>query len=103
MLHPRAPVKRVGRATTASRLLLVLAAGATLSCEARPATRVPAPDPTAGRPVTFNRDVAPIVFRSCAPCHRPGEAGPFSLLTYADVHKRASQVARVTSMRFMPP
>ena len=37
------------------------------------------------------------------PCHRPGEAGPFSFLRYADVHKRASQIARVTKARFMPP
>jgi tetratricopeptide (TPR) repeat protein len=53
--------------------------------------------------VTFNRHVAPIVYRSCAPCHRPGEAGPFSLLSYADVRKRADQIARVTASRYMPP
>jgi Flp pilus assembly protein TadD len=53
--------------------------------------------------VTFNRQVAPIVYRNCAPCHRPGEAGPFSLLSYADVRKRADQIARVTSSRYMPP
>ncbi len=53
--------------------------------------------------VTFNRDVAPIVFRSCAPCHRPGGAGPFSLLAYADVRERARQIVRVTQSRFMPP
>ena len=29
--------------------------------------------------VTFTRDIAPILFHSCAPCHRPGEAAPFSL------------------------
>ena len=34
--------------------------------------------------ITFNRDVAPIVFRTCAACHHPGGAGPFSLLSYAD-------------------
>jgi Flp pilus assembly protein TadD len=53
--------------------------------------------------VIFNEHVAPIVFRSCATCHRPGEAGPFNLLTYADVRKRARQIVRVTSTRFMPP
>src|SRR4029453_7453299 len=47
--------------------------------------------------------IAPIVLRNCAPCHRPGEAGPFSLLTYADVRRRAEQIARVTQGRFMPP
>ncbi len=47
--------------------------------------------------------MAPIVYRNCAPCHRPGEAGPFSLLSYADVRKRADQIARVTASRYMPP
>ncbi len=55
------------------------------------------------RPVTFNKDIAPLVHRSCAPCHRPGEAGPFSLLTYADVRKRARQIVKVTGSRYMPP
>jgi tetratricopeptide (TPR) repeat protein len=53
--------------------------------------------------VTFNHDIAPLVHRSCTPCHRPGEAGPFSLLTYADVKKRARQIVKVTSSRYMPP
>jgi Tfp pilus assembly protein PilF len=55
------------------------------------------------RRVTFNRDLAPLVFRSCAPCHHPGEAGPFSLLTYADVKSHARQIADVTQRRIMPP
>jgi Flp pilus assembly protein TadD len=53
--------------------------------------------------VTFNRDIAPIVFRFCAPCHRPGEAGPFSLLTYEDVETHARQIVSVTARRYMPP
>jgi len=61
------------------------------------------PSPPPYEPVTFNRHVAPIVYRNCAPCHRPGEAGPFSLLSYADVRKRADQIARVTASRYMPP
>jgi mono/diheme cytochrome c family protein len=52
---------------------------------------------------TFNRDVAPIIFAQCASCHRPGEAAPFSLLTYKDVKKRAELVAAVTESRYMPP
>ena len=50
-------------------------------------------------PVTFNRDIAPIVFAHCASCHRPGEVGPFSLLTYADVRQRATLIAQVTAKR----
>lgn len=58
----------------------------------------------AGAPaVTFNKEVAPVVFRYCAPCHRPGEAAPFSLLTYADVKKHAGQIVAVTERRYMPP
>jgi tetratricopeptide (TPR) repeat protein/mono/diheme cytochrome c family protein len=53
--------------------------------------------------MTYNRDVAPILFRSCASCHRPGEAGPFSLLTYTDAKTHARQIAAVTQRRIMPP
>lgn len=52
---------------------------------------------------TFNKHIAPIVFANCASCHRPGEVAPFSLLTYADVKKRAQQIAKVTGDQFMPP
>ncbi len=54
-------------------------------------------------PVTFYQHIAPIVYRECAPCHRPGESAPFSLLTYDDVKKHASQIADVTKRRYMPP
>jgi tetratricopeptide (TPR) repeat protein len=53
--------------------------------------------------VTFYKQIAPIIYRSCAPCHRPGEAGPFSLLSYEDVKKHATQIAAVTKRRYMPP
>ena len=53
--------------------------------------------------MTFSKDVAPILFRYCAPCHRPGEAAPFSLLSYNDARKHAEQIAIVTGKRFMPP
>jgi hypothetical protein len=54
-------------------------------------------------PVTFNRDIAPIIFRSCSSCHSPGEAAPFSLLTYSEVKRHARQIAEVTQSRSMPP
>ncbi len=53
--------------------------------------------------VTFNRDIAPILFHYCAACHRPGESGPFPLLTYKDAKSHAQQIAAVTQARFMPP
>src|ERR1041385_5708608 len=53
--------------------------------------------------VTFTEHVAPIVLNVCATCHRPGEAAPFSLLTYDDVRKRGKLIATVTQSRYMPP
>jgi tetratricopeptide (TPR) repeat protein/mono/diheme cytochrome c family protein len=53
--------------------------------------------------VTFNHDIAPILYRACASCHRPGEAGPFPLLAYDDAKSHARQIAAVTKKRFMPP
>src|SRR5215471_3727390 len=55
------------------------------------------------QPPTFDKDVAPIVFANCAPCHRPGEVAPFSLLTYPDAVKHADNIVRQTSKRHMPP
>ena len=84
-------------------VLAGLAMAATLSGRqvAGPASSAqPAPQIS---PVTFNRDIAPIIYHSCASCHRPGEAGPFSLLTYSDVKKHARQIAEVTQARTMPP
>jgi hypothetical protein len=37
--------------------------------------------------VTFNKQIAPIIYNNCSSCHRPGEAAPFSLLSYQDVSK----------------
>ena len=54
-------------------------------------------------PVTFTKHIAPIVFTHCAGCHRPGQSAPFALLTYADVQRRAKQIAEVTRRRIMPP
>ena len=53
--------------------------------------------------ITFSKDVAPILFKNCAGCHRPSQSAPFSLLTYADAKKRARQIAEVTARRYMPP
>jgi mono/diheme cytochrome c family protein len=53
--------------------------------------------------VTFNKDIAPLIFQHCSSCHRPGQSGPFPLLSYNDVKKRAKQIAEVTARRYMPP
>lgn len=44
-----------------------------------------------------------MVFEHCSTCHRPGESGPFPLLNFSDVKKRARQICEVTARRYMPP
>ena len=53
--------------------------------------------------ITFYDHIEPIVHTHCTPCHQPGKAGPFSLITYADVAKRAKFIGKVTQSRYMPP
>src|ERR1051325_4003901 len=52
---------------------------------------------------TFAADVAPIVYNNCSTCHRPGQAAPFSLLSYEDVKHRATLIVKATERRYMPP
>jgi Flp pilus assembly protein TadD/mono/diheme cytochrome c family protein len=52
---------------------------------------------------TFYRDVAPILYRSCATCHRPGGPGPFALLTYDDARRHGREIAAATRRGYMPP
>ncbi|MEO8427774.1 MAG: tetratricopeptide repeat protein [Verrucomicrobiota bacterium] len=59
--------------------------------------------PRAKATLTFRKDVAPILFRNCATCHRPSQSAPFSLLTYQEAKKHARQIADVTARRYMPP
>jgi hypothetical protein len=54
--------------------------------------------------VTFCKQVAPILYRHCVNCHRPGQiAGSSSLLTYADAASLADAIKRQVSQRRMPP
>jgi len=56
-----------------------------------------------GGQVTFTKDVAPVLQRSCQTCHRPGGMAPMSLLTYEDVRPWARAIQKRTSAREMPP
>ena len=53
--------------------------------------------------VTFAREVAPLLYRRCASCHREDGVAPFPLLTYEQAAARAALIAKVTAERFMPP
>ncbi len=72
----------------------ILATGifGTLFCDAAAA---PAP--------TFNKDILPILQRNCQECHRPGEIGPFPLLTYEQTRPWTAAIKASVLQRKMPP
>ena len=57
--------------------------------------------------VTFTKDIAPILQRSCQNCHRPDSVAPMSLLTYEEVRPFARAIKQRTALRHqrgaMPP
>jgi len=72
-----------------------------LSCNSKEAKKEP-PEIKIEHP-TFSEHIAPILFQRCAPCHRSGSAGPFSLLTYSDVRKKMKTIRQVLEDGLMPP
>ena len=56
-----------------------------------------------GAPVTFNKDVLPILQKNCQTCHRPGEIAPMSFLTYKDARPWAKAMKTAVVSRQMPP
>ena len=52
---------------------------------------------------TFSKDVAPILYKHCVSCHRPGETAPMSLLTYEQARPYAKAIANAMTNRTMPP
>ncbi len=85
------------RVTAAALVIVLLAAGLRADEQkGKEPSAVPAE-------VTFSEHIAPIVFQNCVACHRPGEVGPFPLLSCTDVRKKAKLVQRLTENRTMPP
>jgi Flp pilus assembly protein TadD/mono/diheme cytochrome c family protein len=62
-----------------------------------------AASPAMGQSVVYTKHVAPLLNARCGTCHHPGGSAPFSLTTYADAKRRATQIAEVTRKRLMPP
>jgi len=54
-------------------------------------------------PVTFTKDVAPVLQKNCQACHRPGEAAPFSMLTYEQARPWAKAMKEAVLLKKMPP
>ncbi len=62
-----------------------------------------APPQPGGSQPTWSAEITPLLYGNCTRCHNPNGAGPFSLLTYEDARRRASQILKVTQSRYMPP
>jgi hypothetical protein len=54
-------------------------------------------------PPTFNKDVAPIFYKNCVGCHRPGEIAPMSLISFKEVRPWAKAIREKVATREMPP
>jgi hypothetical protein len=91
---PRARGENMGRILSASLFFIAFAALATV--------HEPAQAGKTSREVTFSKDVAPIFYKSCAECHRPGESAPMSLLTYRDARPWAKSIREKVVRREMP-
>src|SRR5438270_8454000 len=87
------------RRTVATMAVCALAAAAAVQVR----VRAQAPAPKGGATPTFSRDVAPIFYKNCTNCHRPGEIAPMSLLTYKDARPWAKSIATNVSKGTMPP
>src|SRR5919107_56988 len=64
---------------------------------------VPAAAAAADAPVTFSKDVAPILYKSCVECHRPTMFAPMSLMTYEEARPWARAIKQRVVRREMPP
>jgi hypothetical protein len=52
---------------------------------------------------TFTKDIAPIIFENCTPCHRDEGAAPFSLTNFNQVNRKKTTILEVTQSGYMPP
>src|SRR5262245_6899203 len=59
--------------------------------------------PAFAAPPTFTKDVAPILYKNCAECHRPSGMAPMSLMTFEDARPWARAVKQKVVAREMPP
>ncbi len=59
--------------------------------------------PASAAPVTFSRDIAPILMSNCVRCHRPGEVAPMPLRTYEETRPWAKSIRKSVVERAMPP
>ena len=63
---------------------------------------LPAAAQDAGHEVTFTKDIAPILQRSCQNCHRPDGGAPMALISYDEVRPWARSIKNRTGLRNKP-
>ena len=51
----------------------------------------------------FTKDVAPILYKNCTTCHRPGGLGPFSLIDYDSAKANVGDIKDAVKTGYMPP
>src|SRR3984893_17250685 len=73
-----------------------------MSSVARPGSASAQTSAVGDRPVTFTREVAPIFQDKCEVCHRPGNIGPMSLITYEEVRPWVRSIKMRVASREMP-
>src|SRR5215210_3124708 len=83
----------IGAAVIVLGAAIVTASGPAEQYAAKPTKDVP----------TFAKDVAPILYKNCTTCHRPGEIAPMSLLTYEDARPYAKAIRDEVGGGHMPP
>ena len=85
------------------RALFVLAGSSILAVASTVGVSTQTPAPAAATAPTFHKDVAPILNANCVSCHRPGEIGPMSFLTYESTRPWARSIKDKVVKREMPP
>ena len=71
---------------------------ASLTCIALAAAATTTP-----APITFQKNVLPVLQKNCQGCHRPGEAAPMSFLTYDSTRPWAKAIKQAVLTKKMPP
>ena len=89
--------------TIMSNKKLVATSAAGLLLMAATTFAKPAPVEESNPMVTFNKGVLPILQKNCQTCHRPGQIGPFSMLSYKETRPWAKAIKAAVASRTMPP